>query len=127
MEEIRIKKIQDRLERQRQLESTLKYKFQSMPKEDQWALIGGGVSIIVLIMLGKDHKTSIIYRLISGIFRIYEPSEWILNLNSSNCRALKIIFNDTELEPVSWELKFKNTLFNFCAGVGVGAQLLFTL
>lgn len=55
MEEIRIKKIQDRLERQRQLESTLKYKFQSMPKEDQWALIGGGVSIIVLIMLGKDH------------------------------------------------------------------------
>jgi len=51
MEEIRIKKIQDRLERQRQLESTLKYKFQSMPKEDQWALIGGGVSIIVLIML----------------------------------------------------------------------------
>ena len=56
MEEIRIKKIQDRLERQRQLESTLKYKFQSMPKEDQWALIGGGVSIIVLIMLGKDQK-----------------------------------------------------------------------
>lgn len=61
MEEIRIKKIQDRLERQRQLESTLKYKFQSMPKEDQWALIGGGVSIIVLIMLGEDHKTSDIF------------------------------------------------------------------
>ena len=58
MEEIRIKKIQDRLERQRQLESTLKYKFQSMPKEDQWALIGGGVSIIVLIMLGEDHQSS---------------------------------------------------------------------
>ena len=73
MEEIRIKKIQDRLERQRQLESTLKYKFQSMPKEDQWALIGGGVSIIVLIMLGKDHKTSIIYSCVSTVYSCCSP------------------------------------------------------
>lgn len=51
IEQIRMKKLQDRLEKRRQLESTLKYKFQAMPKEDQWALIGGGVSFIVLIIL----------------------------------------------------------------------------
>jgi len=45
-----------------------------------------------------------------------------LNRNSSNCKAPKIIFNDTELEPVSWELRIENTLVNFCVGVGMGGH-----
>ena len=37
-------------------------------------------------------------------------SEWILNINISDFRAPKLIFIETELEPISWEL---NTyLFN---------------
>ena len=60
--------------------------------------------------------------LTSGNFKIFETSEWILNLNSSNCRAPKIIFNDTEFEPVSWELRIENSLFNFRVGVGVGGH-----
>merc|ERR1711990_1084816 len=47
----------------------------------------------------------------SGNFRIFEPSEWNLNLNSSDCRASKIIYSDTKLEPISWELNLKNRLF----------------
>ena len=63
-----------------------------------------------------------IHRLHYGNSRIFEPSERILNLNSSNCRAPKIIFNDAELEPVSWELRIENTRFNFCVGVEVGGH-----
>ena len=58
-----------------------------------------------------------IVRLNSGNFRTFEPSEWILNLNSSNYRAPNIIFNETELERVFWKLRIENTLFNFCVGV----------
>ena len=62
-------------------------------------------------------KAQLMSRLNSGNFRIFEPSEWNLNLNSSDCRASKIIYNDTKLEPISWELNLKNPLFNFCVGV----------
>ena len=58
----------------------------------------------------------------SEIFRIFELSEWNINLNSSKCRALKIISNDTKLEPISWELNYENPLFNFCVGVWVRGQ-----
>ena len=37
--------------------------------------------------------------------------------NSSDCRASKIIFNDTQLEPISWELNVGNQLLNFCVFV----------
>ena len=36
-----------------------------------------------------------VFRLNSGIFCNFEPREWNLNLNSSDCRASKIIFNIT--------------------------------
>ena len=45
-----------------------------------------------------------------------------MNLNSSDCRASKIIFNDSKLEPISWELNVGNQLLNFCVGVGVGGH-----
>ena len=61
-------------------------------------------------------------RLNSGILKIFEPSEWNLNLNSSDCRTSKIIQNDTELEPISWEPNRKNSLFNSCVGVWVGGH-----
>ena len=32
------------------------------------------------------------------------------------------MFNDTELEPIFWELNLSNTLFNFCVGVWVGGH-----
>jgi len=50
-EQIRRDRAMKREERRRELESTLTFKFQSMPMEDQLALIGGIVSIIVLIIL----------------------------------------------------------------------------
>jgi len=50
-EEIKRQRAYEREERRREIESTLTYKFQSMPMEDQLALIGGVVSIIVLIIL----------------------------------------------------------------------------
>ena len=65
---------------------------------------------------------SIMIRLKSGNLRIFEPSEWILNLNGSKCRFPKIIFSDTKLDPVSWELRIENTLSNFCVGVGMGGN-----
>ena len=68
------------------------------------------------------HNLSIINRLNSGIFMIFEPSERNLNLNASDRRASKIISNDTKLEPISWELVFGNPIFNFCEGVGVGGH-----
>ena len=53
-EEIKRQRAYEREERRREIESTLTYKFQSMPMEDQLALIGGVVSIIVLIILGEN-------------------------------------------------------------------------
>ena len=52
-------------------------------------------------------------RLNSGNFRIFEPSESNLNLNSSDCSASKIVHNDTKLELISWELNLKNLTLNF--------------
>jgi len=61
-------------------------------------------------------------RLNSGNFRIFQPCEWNLNLNSSDCRASKIIYNDIKLEPISWELNLKNPVLNTCVGVSVGGH-----
>ena len=60
----------------------------------------------------------------SGIFRIFELSEWKLNLNSSDFRASKIIRNDTKVEPIFWEPKRENPLNEFCVGVRVGGHPL---
>ena len=40
-------------------------------------------------------------RLNTGIIRIFELIAWNLNLGNSDCRASKIIKNDTKLEPIS--------------------------
>jgi len=45
--------------------------------------------------LESDIAIWLIFRLNSGIFRIFELSKLNLNLNSSDRRASKIIFNDT--------------------------------
>ena len=67
-------------------------------------------------------ETQRMIRLNSGIFRIFKVSVQNLNLNSSDCRALKIITNDTKLEPISWELNLKNSCFFICVGVWVRGQ-----
>ena len=54
IEQIRNSRILERREKERKIKSSIKYKFESLPKEDQWALIGGGVSFIVLIILGTN-------------------------------------------------------------------------
>ena len=53
---------------------------------------------------------------------IFELSLRNLNLNSSDCRASKIISNDTKLEEIPWELNVENPLFNFCVGVWDGGN-----
>ena len=58
-EQIRLNRILEREERQRELESTLTFKFRSMPMEDQLAMIGGVVSIIVLVILGMVFKSQL--------------------------------------------------------------------
>ena len=63
-------------------------------------------------------RTLIIIRLDSGIFW----SEWKSNLNSSDGRASKIIWNHTKLEPISWELNAGNPLLIICVGVWVGGH-----
>ena len=68
------------------------------------------------------NRPVLIPRLNSGNFRIFEPSEWNFNLNSSNYRASKIIYNDIKLDPISWELNLINPLFNFCLTVWVGGH-----
>ena len=45
------------------------------------------------------------------------PKEWHSNINISHGRASKIIWNDTNLEPFSWDRIIKNSLWNFCVGV----------
>ena len=56
-------------------------------------------------------------RLNSGIFRIFRLGAWNLNLNNSDCRASKIISNNTKLEAIPRELDVENPLFSFCVGV----------
>ena len=70
---------------------------------------------------------SVMHRLNSGIFMIFELSIWNLNLNSSDCIAQKIIWNDTKLEPIPWELNMKNQFFDFCVGVLVSGHHLANL
>ena len=67
-------------------------------------------------------KNVTMVRLNSGIFGTFELSECNINLNSSGCRALKIIKNDTKLEPISWGPRSENPIFNFCVGVWVGGN-----
>ena len=47
-------------------------------------------------------------------------SEWQANLNISDYRASKIIWNDTKPEPISWDMNIDNLIFNVCVGVWVG-------
>ena len=47
----------------------------------------------------------------------------ILILNSSACRALKIIRNDIKVGTISWDLTAENPYFNFCVSENVGGQL----
>ena len=61
-------------------------------------------------------------RLNSGIFWNFDPRKWNFNPNSSNCRALKIILNDTKVESIPWELNNENSLLNSCVGVWVGGH-----
>ena len=63
-----------------------------------------------------------IIRLNSGIFRIFEPIRWNLNLNNSDCRAWKIIQNDTKAESIPWEMNIENPKFYFCVGVWLGGH-----
>ena len=43
-------------------------------------------------------------------------------MTSSDCRASKIIWHDTKLEPISWVLNIENRLFSICVGVWVGGH-----
>ena len=73
--------------------------------------------VVIFLFLGYRD------RLNSQNFRILEFGEWNFNLKSSDCRALKIIWNDTKLEWISWILNIKNTLFKFCVGVLEGFRV----
>ena len=81
----------------------------------------------ILILTGDSLSevwfgTNIIHRLNSGIFETFELSAWNIYLNSSDCRASKIIKNDTKFEPISWELSSENSLLNLCVGESVGGK-----
>ena len=52
IERIRNSRILERREKERKIKSSIKYKFESLPKEDQWAVIGGITCLIILITLG---------------------------------------------------------------------------
>ena len=55
-------------------------------------------------------------------FGIFYPSESTLILNSSACRALKIIEIDIEIGAIPWDFKVENLCFIFCVGGYVGGQ-----
>ena len=61
-----------------------------------------------------------IIRLNLEIWRIFDPRKLSLNLNSSDFRVSKMIWNDTKLTPIFWELNIENTLLSICVGVWVG-------
>ena len=48
----------------------------------------------------------------SGIFCIIELSPWYLNVDSSDCRAAEIIYNDTNVESISWTSKIHFNIEN---------------
>ena len=68
--------------------------------------------------IGMDH----IYRLNSGNLGIFYFTELMINLDSSVCRAWKIISNDTKITMVPWESDIKNSFWNICVGVWVSGQ-----
>ena len=41
-------------------------------------------------------------------------------MTRSDCRASKIICNDTELEPIPWVLNIENPFLKLCVGAWVG-------
>ena len=57
-----------------------------------------------------------IIRMNPGILRIFELRKWKVNLNGSDFRASKMISNDTEPEPISWETNIKNKILKFFRG-----------
>ena len=74
----------------------------------------------IIWTIAKTITGSTISRLNSGNFGIFYASESIYILNSSACRALKIISNDSKIGTISWDLKGENRCFNFCVGQNVG-------
>ena len=66
--------------------------------------------------LGKSSNWSVLnwVRLGSGQFCIGSVFNWVselnLNLNSSDCRTSKIIWNDINLEAIPWVLNIENPL-----------------
>ena len=61
-------------------------------------------------------------RLNSRNHGIFYPSVWILILNSSACRALKIIWNDIKNGTIPWDFKVEIPCFNFSVGENVGGM-----
>ena len=43
-------------------------------------------------------------------FFVFDPSEWNWNMKRLKSEVFEIIPDDTELEPISWELNIKNPL-----------------
>ena len=43
-------------------------------------------------------------------FLVFDPSEWNWNMQRFKSEVFEIIPDDTELEPISWELNIKNPL-----------------
>ena len=70
----------------------------------------------------KDSEDSVIHRLNSGNFGIFEPHKLILNLKGSVCRTFKIIKNDTKIVSISWGTKVEIPFLNFCVGETVGVH-----
>ena len=97
----------------------------TMTRQWQWAVIMTFCLLTFktgfkIVTYKNSNRISLMIRLKSGIFWIFDFSKWRSNLTSSNCRALKIILNDTKPEPISWELFIENPILNFCVGVWVG-------
>ena len=64
-------------------------------------------------------------QIIYGFSQKNQMDEFFSNtvcVNGSDCRAAKIISNDTKLETISWELNAANPIFIVCVGVRVGGH-----
>ena len=84
-----------------------------------WPLI---MSISTCVMKHPVYYGTTMIRLNSGTFWSFDLSKWKSNRTCSDCRASKIIANDTKPEPISLELNIENRIFNFCVGVWVGGH-----
>ena len=60
-------------------------------------------------------------RLNSGNFRIFDPSESMLIINSS-VRAFEIVQNDIKIGTFSWGSTIEIQFWNFCVGKSVGER-----